>query len=175
MDSLIIKKAYRGQAQEIIDFLNAVAGESDYLTFGLNEFGLSLEEERAIISDCLDNDNSLMLVAAVDEHIISQLFVEVSPRPRLSHIGHLGLTVSKAYWRQAVGSKMLADAINWAKKKQLIKLQLQVRIDNVGAIDLYKKYGFVVEGTIRDSLNIDGHTFDELVMGLKLMDYPARF
>ena len=80
--------------------------------FGLNEFGLSLDEEQAIINDCLDNDNSLMLVATVDKKIISQLFVEVSPRPRLSHIGHLGLTVSKAYWRQAVGSKMLAEAIN---------------------------------------------------------------
>ena len=170
MDSLIIEKAHSEQAQDIIDYLNAVAGDSDYLTFGLNDFGLSLDEEQAIINDCLDNDNSLMLVATVDKKIISQLFVEVSPRPRLSHIGHLGLTVSKAYWRQAVGSKMLAEAISWAKNKQLLKLQLQVRIDNVAAIQLYKKYGFFIEGIISESLNIDGRTFDELLMGLKLTD-----
>lgn len=175
MDSLLIEKAHKDQAQDILDYLNAVAGESDYLTFGLNEFGLSLEEEQSIIKDCLDNDNSLMLIGFVDKKIISQLFVAVSSRPRLSHIGYLGLTVSKAYWRQAVGSQMLAEAINWAKKKQLVKLQLQVRIDNVGAIHLYKKYGFVVEGSIKESLNIDGHYFDELLMGLNLAQYIRSY
>lgn len=37
-ESLVIHKAKAEDALEIINFLNAVGGESDYLTYGLNDF-----------------------------------------------------------------------------------------------------------------------------------------
>lgn len=167
-ESLVIHKAKAEDALEIINFLNAVGGESDYLTYGLNDFFISIEEEEIIINECLDLNTSLMLVGKIDNKIVSHLFIDVSPRERLAHIGHLGLSVSKDYWGKSIGSKMLTEAIDWAKEKKLSKLQLQVRTDNKSAICLYEKFNFLPEGTITESLKIGAISFDEFLMGLKL-------
>lgn len=59
---------------------------------------ISIEEEEIIINECLDlNTSLLMLVGKIDNKIVSHLFIDVSPRERLAHIGHLGLSVSKDY------------------------------------------------------------------------------
>ena len=44
--------------------------------------------------------------------------------------------------------------------------ELEVRIDNLAAIRLYKRVGFAHEGRKRNRLRYDGVTFDGLVMGL---------
>lgn len=167
-DDLIISKATVKHAEQIVNFLNAVAGETDFLTFGFNEFPLSVAEEEEFISVCLEKNNSLMLVGHVKGEIASQLFIDVSTQPRLSHIGSLGISVSKKYWGMSIGTRMLAAAIAWAKEKNMGKLQLQVRTDNVSAVALYKKSGFIVEGTITRSIKVHGHYYDEFIMGLPL-------
>jgi RimJ/RimL family protein N-acetyltransferase len=165
---LIIAKASIDEAEEIIAFLNKVGGETDFLTFGLNEFPYSLIMERQIISECLKDDTSLILVGKVSNQIVSQLFLEVSSQKRLSHLGSFGISVSKDYWQQSIATRMLTEAIAWAKGKNMAKLQLQVRTDNTHAVQLYKKLGFVVEGTITRSLKIKEVYFDEYLMGLEL-------
>lgn len=166
-----MKIAHPTDVHQLIDFLNTIGGETDYLTFGLNDFPISAEEEVVLINDCLKNNTSLILVGKTNNKIISQLYLEVSTQPRLAHIGHLGLSVSKAYWGKSVGTKMLAEAINWAKNKQLAKLQLQVRTDNMNAIHLYKKFAFSIEGTVTNSLRINNSDYDEFLMGLKLIKH----
>lgn len=161
-----IEKATIEDAQAVIEFLNAVGGETDFLTFGLNEFPLSVEDEKKIITECISEDRNLMLLGKVNDQIVSQLFLETSTQVRLKHIGHLGLSVFRNYWGQKIGSQILSHAIEWAKQKQLGKLQLQVRTDNHLAIQLYKKFGFVCEGTIVKALRIDNHDFDDFLMGL---------
>lgn len=170
MELLHIDKASYEDAQEIINFLNIVGGESEYLTFGLNEFPISLEDEINIIKECSEMNKSLMLIAKIDSKIVSQLFLDIPTLSRLSHIGHLGITVSKYHWGKNLGQKMLKTSIIWAKEKQLTKLQLQVRTDNLRAINLYKKLNFKIEGTIRKSLKINNLFYDEYLMGLDLID-----
>lgn len=170
MELAKIEKAVPNDAQAIISFLNRVGGESDYLTFGLNEFPISVEEEIEIIKESLEKENSLMLIAKIDHKIASQLFLDVPTQSRLSHIGHLGLTVSKSYWGNALGQKMLAAAITWAKEKKLAKIQLQVRTDNLRAINLYKNFNFTIEGTITHALKINHIFYDEFLMGLDLLN-----
>jgi RimJ/RimL family protein N-acetyltransferase len=168
MEPIKIGKAVPEDAHEVISYLNTVGGETDYLTFGLDEFPISVEEEIEIINECLEKENSLMLVAKMDNKIVSQLFLDVSTRSRLSHIGHLGLTVSQSHWGKALGQKMLVEAINWAKGKKLAKIQLQVRTDNLRAVALYKSFNFIIEGTISNSLMINHIFYDEFLMGLDL-------
>ena len=53
---LFISEAEIEDASMIIDYLNQVGGESDNLTYGLNEF-----EEMEVIQDFIDQENSLLL------------------------------------------------------------------------------------------------------------------
>jgi RimJ/RimL family protein N-acetyltransferase len=51
------------------------------------------------------------------------------------------------------------------------RIQLHVAIENEKAIDLYKKTGFVVEGTLRQAMYRDGKYHDFYVMGLLKEDF----
>jgi RimJ/RimL family protein N-acetyltransferase len=167
-NNLIISKATVADAAPIIAFLNKVAGETDFLTFGLNQFPLSVAEEEQIISECLTQSLGLMLIGKIDHVIVSQLFLQRSNKTRLQHSADFGITVSKKYWRKSIGQQMILTAIEWAAQNNIIKLQLKVRSDNERAIRLYQKLGFVVEGKIAQSIKVANFYFDEYIMGLSL-------
>ena len=52
------------------------------------------------------------------------------------------IEVLKEYQRQGIASKLLEFFIEDCKNKQIKNITLEVKIDNVKAINLYKKYGF---------------------------------
>lgn len=167
---LIISKASPEDAAPTVDFLNKVGGETDFLTFGLNEFPFSVSEEEHMIKDCLERDICLMLIAKVGEEIVSQLFLQRSDKPRLMHVGDVAITVSKNYWGKSIGVHMMQVALAWAKSKNITKIQLQVRTDNERAIKLYEKLGFQIEGTITRALKVGNVYFDDHLMGLIFLD-----
>lgn len=165
---LSILNAHPDDALSIINFLNKVGGETDYLTFGHNEFSISIEDEKNIIAECLATNINLMLIAKINNEIVGQLFLQRSNKSRIRHIAELGITVSKDYWGYGIGSYMIKIAIDWAIKQSISKIQLQVRTDNQRAVDLYKKLGFCIEGTIIRAIKINQIYFDEYIMGLTL-------
>ena len=61
--------------------------------------------------------------------------------------GHINnIAVSPAHQNKGVASMLLDKIIYFANKKRLIGLTLEVRVSNIPAISLYKKYGFIQEG-----------------------------
>ena len=76
------------------------------------------------------------------------------------------MAVHDDYHNQGIGSKMMKAILdladNWLNLK---RLELEVYIDNTGAIHLYEKYGFVIEGTLRKFAFRDGDYVDAYVMG----------
>lgn len=171
--ALFISKASTNEANELISFLNAVGGESDFLTFGKDEFPLSVKEERQFISTCVKHDQCLMLVGKIDKKIVSQLYLDRSSNPRLSHIGDIALSVKKEYWGNGIGTHMISAAIAWATKHAITKLQLQVRTDHVTAIQLYKKFGFHIEGTLKQAIKINQVEYDNYLMSVILLDFGS--
>jgi RimJ/RimL family protein N-acetyltransferase len=165
---LVISKASIADAEQIVNFLNTVGGETDFLTFGANEFPLSAAAEKETITECLEHNICLMLVGKVGDEIASQLFLQRSKTPRLAHMGDVGISVSKKYWGHSIGRHMMLAAIEWAKTNGVTKIQLQVRTDNERAVQLYKKLGFIIEGTVTRALKIGGVYFDDYLMGLHL-------
>lgn len=59
---LFISEAEIEDASMIIDYLNQVGGESDNLTYGLNECYLNEFEEMEVIQDFIDQENGLLYV-----------------------------------------------------------------------------------------------------------------
>jgi RimJ/RimL family protein N-acetyltransferase len=68
-----------------------------------------------------------------------------------------------------LGTAMLTKLIELAKKERLHRIGLSVIVDNKRAINLYRKFGFKIEGVMKDAyFGEDGKYHDELVMGLLL-------
>ena len=166
--NLVISQPMPDKASDIVNFLNMVGGETDFLTYGKNEFPFSVDEEKKIISECLKSDFCLMLVAAIEDEIVSQLLLQRSSWPRLAHVGEIGISVSKKHWGKSIGRHMVLTALEWAKQKDIAKLQLQVRSDNERAVILYESLGFKIEGLLSRAMKINDNYFDDYVMGLVL-------
>jgi RimJ/RimL family protein N-acetyltransferase len=166
---LTLRPALPKDAEQLLAYLEQVAGESENLTAGPGEFGISLEQERVFLQQAQELPTSLYLLAEVDGEIVGTLTFSTEKRPRVQHGGEFGMSVLRKYWNQGIGARMLAYLIEWAKQTPSIrKINLRVRVDNLSAIHLYEKYGFVREGRRTREFSLHGQFVDVFLMGLQL-------
>ena len=164
---IIIRKAEKYDAKALIEYLNIIGGESDFLTFGAGKFNMSIEEEEKYIENVLNKKNDLFIIAEIDGEVIGSLGFSGGLRERNAHVGEFGVSVLKKYWGNKVGEELTRYLINWSKETGLIrKINLIVRTDNERGIHLYKKLGFVEEGLLKRDFLIEDKFYDSLIMGL---------
>ena len=166
----IIKRAFEKDAADIIKYSNIVGGESDFLSYGYNEFSHNIEQEKQIIREYSETKNRLFILAVINGNICGTLTFWGNNRKRLEHWGELGISVLREYWNRGIGHALLNYLFDWIEKGRVIKkIDLMVREDNYSAIVLYEKVGFEVEGKIRRVMKINEKYYSFLYMG-KLID-----
>lgn len=166
---LLIREAAVADAAVILEHVEHISGESDFLTIGPGEFGLTVEQEEEYLRDSRRSDNKLYLIALIDNDLVGALSFSAGTRTRVRHSGELAMSVRKPHWGLGLGSRLLEALIGWAKDGHIVKkINLRVRTDNHRAIQLYKGKGFVVEGLITKAIFMDDHYYDYYWMGLEL-------
>lgn len=166
-NEVIIKEATKEDAQHMIEFYNVVGGETNFLSFGKDEFNHKVEEYKVFIESTRLEQNSVILLAIIDEKIISIASISSSQKNRIKHVGTLGIVISEQFTGQGLGRKMMEQLIQWATSNGVTsKVSLVTREDNILAIELYEKLGFEKEGLILKDTLIDGVYYNTLVMGL---------
>lgn len=166
-EKVIIREAEKFDAKALIEYLNVIGGESDYLTFGVGQFGRSVEQEEEFIVNALNKENALFIIAEVNGKVIGNLNFSGGQRERTAHVGEFGVSILKEYWANGIGEKLIKYLINWSRHSGIIrKINLRVRTDNTRGISLYKKLGFLEEGIIKRDFLINGEFYDSLLMGL---------
>ncbi len=164
---IIIRKANKYDAEALIEYLNIIGGESDFLTFGAGQFGRTVAQEEDFIVSALEKENALFIIAEVNGKVIGNLNFSGGLRERTAHAGEFGVSVLKEYWGNGIGEELIKYLISWARNSGIIrKINLKVRTDNTPGIKLYKKLGFLEEGLIKRDFLIDGQFYDFLLMGL---------
>lgn len=162
----IIRKASLQDAAQIVLYSNIVGGESDFLSYGNNEYSYNADQERQVIREYSEAKNRLFIVAIRGNCVCGLLTFWGNNRKRLEHWGELGISVLKSYWNMGVGTALLEYLLEWAEEGKIIrKIDLMVREDNYPAISLYKKMGFQIEGRIRRAMRVRDNFFDFLYMG----------
>jgi RimJ/RimL family protein N-acetyltransferase len=166
---LLIREAAAEDARAVLDYVEGISGESDFLSFGPGEFELTEVQEEDYLRKCRDSENQLYILGLMEDEIVATLVFSAGRRPRVRHSGEFSMSVRKQYWGLGVGSLMIDTLIDWAKDTQIVKkINLRVRTDNQRAILLYERKGFVKEGTICKEILLDGEYFDHHWMGLEL-------
>lgn len=114
-------------------------------------------------------EGTFNLVACVENEIVGQLGLYTFPNhPRRRHVGQIGMAVRDDWQGKGAGTALMQAAIDLADKwLNLMRLELDVYTDNEPAIRLYKKFGFVIEGTLvkyayRDGQYVDTYTMARL-------------
>ena len=170
----LIAPATEHDAAALLAYLDDVAGETEFLSFGRGGLGLTLEQEAAFVRDLRELENGVMLRASIDGEIAGVATL-VRPRtPRVRHMAQLGLSVRQKYWGIGLGRTLSEELILDARELGLTRVELRVRHDNARAIALYEEIGFQLEGTLRGAFRVDDVEYDDLIMGLRLhQDSPS--
>ena len=164
-----LRQPREDDAQNMLDYLNIICTETDYISFGKGELPWNLEEKKNFIKEHLDDNNKIIILAEISGDIAGIASISGGKPTRIRHIGELGITILKKYWSIGIGYAFMENLIEWANKSGVIrKISLRVRVDNERAIQLYDKFGFVKEGTISRQLMIDNNFYNAYLMGLEI-------
>ncbi|MHA1214527.1 MAG: GNAT family N-acetyltransferase [Candidatus Hodarchaeales archaeon] len=122
---------------------------------------------KEVINRWMSNiDSMIPLVAELKQRIVGFALIFKNPHPRRMGTGSLAMYLHQDFHNVGLGSFMLELLLKLAHQEKLHRVGLHVIADNKIAVYLYKKFGFKVEGVMKDSyLGADGEFHDELVMG----------
>jgi putative acetyltransferase len=106
------------------------------------------------------------LVAVIDERIVGMVSIDTFPtRPRRKHAGEIGISVHEEWKGKGVGTALMRAILDYADNwLNLTRLELEVYADNEAAIRLYERFGFELEGTLRQHAFRDGQYVDAKMM-----------
>ncbi|MDM8128339.1 GNAT family protein, partial [Paraclostridium benzoelyticum] len=144
-----------------------IGGENDFITFGKNEFSMSVEAEQDYIERINSMDNSKNVLIIIEDEIVGIASITSVQKERMKHNGTLGISIRKKYWGIGLGSDIMAYLINWAKSNKITKkINLLVREDNIRGVKLYEKFGFEKEGLLKKDICVNGVYYNTIAMGL---------
>ncbi|MBX5172262.1 GNAT family N-acetyltransferase [Rhizobium sp. NZLR1b] len=149
--------------------LDVVAREKKYLSM---LEATPLPETRAFVMGMIAKANPQFVAIAQDE-VVGWCDINRHFFPSHVHRGKLGMGILPAYRGQGLGRKLIETTLRAAQEVGFIRVELDVYQDNLRAIALYEKLGFVREGIIRRAARIDGRFIDAIGMALLFDEDPA--
>jgi RimJ/RimL family protein N-acetyltransferase len=167
--TLQIREATGTDAAALLEYIESIAGETEFLTFGPGELGMTVEQERDFVEGCRASAHQAYLLGIVEGEIVGTIHFASRDRARLRHVGEFGMSVRRSDWGRGIGRLLLVDLIEWARGTGIVtKINLRVRGDNERAIALYARHGFVHEGTLSRDIRLGDTYFATRCMGLEL-------
>ena len=133
--------------------LDLVARERRYLAF---LEAPPIEEMRTFVLDNIKRGQLQFVAVSSDGEVVGWCDVTPLSRPTQAHRGVFGVGLLPQFRGQGIGTKLIRVALAAARAFGLHRVELTVREHNTGAIELYKKEGFEIEGTQRDAVLVDG-------------------
>ena len=164
---ILFEEAQAADAEALIDFMNQVAGETDYLVMDDQGFQPSLEATRKILATSQEAEDQLCLLARLDDTIIGLINVRTQSPYRISHTGDIFMALRKDYWGYGIGRILLEEVITWAQEMgHLKRLELTFLVRYERAVRLYQSCGFDIEGIKKRGARTDeGEWLDLYYMG----------
>ena len=122
---------------------------------------------REVIERWMNNiQNLIPLVAEHDNRIVGYGSILKFTHPRLKGNGDLAMYLHQGFHGVGLGTAMTELLLKLAKEHQMHRLRLYVVADNRIAVHLYEKFGFKLEGKMKDSFfGEDKKYHDMLIMG----------
>lgn len=166
---MVIRPITEADAEACLDLARAIDAESRFMMYEPGERQTTVEQQVERIRAIHASDNKLMLVAEHEGQLAGYLGAMGGDFHRNHHSVHIFVGILERFTGQGLGRQLLEEAERWARRQGLRRLELTVMRHNARALALYQKMGFEIEGTKRDSLQVDGVYVDEIYMAKLLV------
>ena len=157
---MVIRNLIYTDARKFYDCLKIIDSETNFMMFEPDE--RVWNEER--ISKNLKDENNLVLGVIDDEKIVGFLTAQRGVFRRIRHTAYIVIGIQKNFCNRKLGTKLFQMLDDWALQNKIVRLELTVVCENKGAIRLYEKSGFSIEGKKKKTMYVDGKYVDEYMM-----------
>jgi N-acetylmuramic acid 6-phosphate etherase len=107
----------------------------------------------------------LMLGAWRDTRLAGVILVERSNTLLRAHVADIGyVAVSDSARGLGIGDLLVGATLDWARAEGVLRVELRVWPANIGAVRLYERHGFVLEGRLRAHAQLGDRLVDALLM-----------
>lgn len=169
---LRIRPAAESDAEAMIAYMHRLTNEPhNNLTWDPGQWTMTVEAERDFIARRAaagEEGQGLFVVAEVGAEIVGAAQLSRGSRLTNDHAAGLGISIDAAWRRRGIGTALLEHLLAWAREHGVVRIELKVFTRNAGAIRLYERFGFVVEGRHPYAFRKQGVWVEELTMGLIL-------
>lgn len=166
MNQILYRKLQTNEAQLFWNMMNELDHETKFMMYEPGERENTASEIKAIevlIQSAKDNKNYL-LVAEVNHQIIGYILALRGTPNRIKHTAYIVTGIKKDHRGKGIGKIFFIYLDKWAKENGIKRLELTVICTNLVAKRLYEQKGFMVEGTRKNAMMIDGDYVDEFYM-----------
>lgn len=147
--------------EQLSILMNQLASESSFMLFEPDEVPSPSALARRLV---IKKPSEYIWVAEENNNFIAYLGLSLGTMKRSRGVGTIAIGVTYNSSGKGIGSCLMSHVIAEAQKIGLHRLQLHVQTTNHGAIKLYRKFAFEVEGRLRGAVKIDGCLIDKFLM-----------
>ena len=168
--TVIVRNGNGSDARQIIDLTASVIEEGSFWITTPLEINPNLKEKREWIKSYLIHPGRLLIVAETRDELVGMLDFYNGSRRRIVHRGSFAMSVKREWRKLGIGTLLLSTLLDWAARNPIIyKVGLSVLADNLGAIELYRKMGFIEEGRRRCEIRMESGEFKDDVLMYKMV------
>lgn len=161
---MVVREITLSDAENFGHLTQQVEMTSEFMLWEAGERKANSDQQRKMIERICSEDNSTILVAEENGQLIGFLMAIGGNARRNKHSVYIVVGILKDSRGKGVGVNLFEELEKWALTHKIHRLELTVVTRSVAGLSLYQKMGFVIEGTKRDSLLIDGEFVDEYYM-----------
>lgn len=160
---LNIRLAVEEDAVGLLEAMQS-AESSNFMLFGPGERNLSVEGTVKLIQMLSRNKEDALAVAILDKQVVGYIILRGETIPRVKHRASIVIGVHEVARGKGVGQALFSFIHVLASEWGLHRLELTVMAHNETAIHVYQKMGYVIEGTRKHSLVVNGEFVDEVAL-----------
>jgi RimJ/RimL family protein N-acetyltransferase len=156
------RRVHPEDSGKIVKLMKEVEKTSPYMMMEGGERKTTPEQFKTFLERI--GNTSTILAAEESGEFIGYVMIITESTRKTCHRAYMVIGIREDWRGHGLGKSLIREGIEWAKERSLTRLELTVVTDNKPAITLYKRMGFEIEGTKRQSLYIDGQFYDEYYM-----------
>lgn len=159
-----IRQLVSSDVERFAQLVHDVENTTDFMLFNPGERKINIDNQRKMIQTFEVECNSAIFVCEINQELVGYVMAKGGFANKNKHSVYLVVGILEGYRGRGVGTELFKELNKWAIEHQIHRLELTTIAHNQPAIALYKKMGFEVEGTKKDSLKIHNEYVDEIYM-----------
>ncbi|MFJ7637849.1 MULTISPECIES: GNAT family N-acetyltransferase [unclassified Peribacillus] len=161
---MVIREIRVDDAGDFINLVKDVEHTSEFMLMEPGERKATPEKQRKQLEAIEKQQNSTIFVAEDEGKLVGYLMAIGGSVKRTNHSAYLVIGILEECRGKGIGTSLFQNVIKWASHHDISRLELTTVTQNEAGVALYKKFGFEIEGTKRNSLVIQGKSYNEYYM-----------